>query len=240
MPTPALLLLIATLLPLAAFVLLVFMGKRMGTPLAGYVGTLFIGVSFLCTILAMINWYSGGTYHDRDWGFERGPINIPIRWIPIGLADKPNGIDQEYPGYLDLGVFVDSLTVLLFSMVTLVSTLVHIFRIWYMREDKRFPRFFTYLSLFCFSMMGLVLGGTLLQLFIFWELVGLCSYLLIGFWYEKKAATNAAIKAFIVNRIGDVGFLIGFGILFYHLGNTDFRGMWTSLGAAGGGEAITL
>ena len=240
MPTPALLLLIATLLPLAAFVLLVFVGKRMGTPLAGYVGTLFIGVSFLCSILAMISWYSGGTYHDRDWGFERGPINVPIRWIPVGFPDKPNGIDQENPGYLDVGLFVDSLTVLMFSMVTLVSTLVHIFSIGYMREDKRFPQFFTYLGLFCFSMLGLVIGGTVLQLFIFWELVGLCSYLLIGFWYEKKSATNAAMKAFIVNRIGDFGFLIGFGILFYHLGNVDFRGMWTSLGAAGAGGPITL
>ena len=88
-----------------------------------------------------------------------------------------------------------------------------------MREDKRFPRFFTYLGLFCFSMLGLVIGGTILQLFIFWELVGLCSYLLIGFWYEKKSACNAAIKAFVTNRVGDFGFLIGFGILFYHLGN---------------------
>ena len=66
-----------------------------------------------------------------------------------------------------------------------------------------------------------MLGGTLLQLFIFWELVGLCSYLLIGFWYEKKSASNAAIKAFVINRVGDFGFLIGFGILFYHLGNVS-------------------
>ena len=74
----------------------------------------------------------------------------------------------------------------MFSMITGVATLVHVFSIGYMHEDKRFPRFFTYLGLFCFSMLGLVIGGTTLQLFIFWELVGLCSYLLIGFWYEKK------------------------------------------------------
>src|ERR1041385_5627358 len=117
----------------------------------------------------------------------------------------------------------------MFLMITLVATLVHIFSIAYMGEDKRFARFFTDLSLFCFSMLGLVLGGTILQLFIFWELVGLCSYLLIGFWYEKKSASNAAIKAFVVNRVGDFGFLIGLGILFYHLGNVALPDVWNLL-----------
>src|SRR5439155_1777035 len=151
-----------------------------------------------------------------------------------------SGIDQDHEGYLDVGVFVDSLTITMFAMVTLVATLVHIFSIGYMGEDKRFPRFFTYLSLFCFSMLGLVVGGTALQLFIFWELVGLCSYLLIGFWYEKKSASNAAIKAFVTNRVGDFGFLIGFGILFYHLGNVTLPNMWIAFGNAGHGGAITL
>ena len=102
---------------------------------------------------------------------------------------------------------------IMFVMITIVATSVHVFSIAYMHEDERFPRFFTYLGLFCFSMLGLVIGGTILQLFVFWELVGLCSYLLIGFWYEKKSASNAAIKAFVVNRVGDFGFLIGFGVL---------------------------
>src|SRR5207247_3017786 len=127
-----------------------------------------------------------------------------------------------------------------FAMITLVSFLVHVFSIGYMAEDKRYPRFFTYLGLFCFSMLGLVIGGTTLQLFVFWELVGLCSYLLIGFWYEKKSASNAAIKAFITNRVGDFGFLIGFGILFYHLGNVSLLNMWIALGNAVRGGAITL
>ncbi len=240
MPTPALLLLIASLLPLAAFVLLVFLGRRMGNPLAGYIGTAFIGASFVCSILAMFSWYSGGTFHGKDWGFETAPINIPVRWIPVGWADQPSGIDQDNPGYLDVGIFVDSLTITMFAMITVVATLVHIFSIGYMREDTRYARFFTYLGLFCFSMLGLVLGGTLLHLFVFWELVGFCSYLLIGFWYEKKSATNAAIKAFIVNRIGDFGFLIGFGILLYHLGNVTLPHMWVSLGGAGAGGAIRL
>src|SRR6266516_4602389 len=221
MPVPALLLLIATLLPLASFALLLFFGKRMGNPFAGYVGTAAIALSFVCTGLATYFWLHEGRAGTR-------PINIPYGWIPTGP-----GIDQHRSGFLDVGVYVDSLTVTMFFMVTLVSTLVHVFSIGYMAEDPRFPRFFTYLALFCFSMLGLVIGGTALQLFVFWELVGLCSYLLIGFWYEKKSASNAAMKAFITNRVGDFGFLIGFGILFYHLGNVTLPNMWVALGDAG-------
>ncbi len=260
MPLPALLLIIATLLPLVSFTVLVFLGKRMGNPIAGYVGAASIGLSFLCSMFCMVLWLQRGAYVEPgtgqqvEWGMwaegKGGPINIPIKWVPIGTNASPSGIDQPHPGFLDIGVYVDSLTVAMFSMITLVSTLIFIFSIGYMHEDKRFPRFFTYLSLFCFSMLGLVLGGTILQLFIFWELVGLCSYLLIGFWYEKKSASNAAIKAFVTNRVGDFGFLIGLGILFYHVGNVALPNLWVLLGSAGtlhegamslpGGGAITV
>ncbi len=231
MPTPALLLTLATLLPLASFVLLTFVGKRMGNPLAGIVGTLAIAGSFVCAAAATFSWMNGA----MDWGFGKGPINLTYPWIPVG-----GGIDQDHKGFLDIGIYVDSVTIVMFAMITGIATLVHVFSIGYMHEDKRFPRFFTYLGLFCFSMLGLVIGGTTLQLFIFWELVGLCSYLLIGFWYEKKSASNAAMKAFIVNRVGDFGFLIGFGILFYHLGNVTLPKMWQILGTAGLGNAISL
>jgi proton-translocating NADH-quinone oxidoreductase chain L len=234
-PAPAILLILATLLPLASFGLLVFIGKRMGTPLSGVFGTLMIAGSFVCSILATISWINGGRYAGMEWGKDRAPINIPYQWIPVG-----GGVDQDHPGYLDVGIYVDSLTIVMFAMITGVATLVHIFSIGYMHEDKRFSRFFTYLGLFCFSMLGLVIGGTLLQLFIFWELVGLCSYLLIGFWYEKRSASNAAIKAFIANRVGDFGFLIGFGILFYHLGNVTLPRLWQILCLAGTGESIML
>src|SRR5215216_6463143 len=239
MPTPALLLAIATLLPLASFVVLVFIGRRMGTPLAGWFATAAIAASFVCSVGALAAWYRGGDMPVK-WGIDQHPISQTLKWIPVGTDSNPGGITQEHPGWLDVGVYVDSLTVLMFLMITLVATLVHIFSIGYMREDKRFPRFFTYLGLFCFSMLGLVLGGTLLQLFIFWELVGLCSYLLIGFWYEKKAASNAAIKAFVVNRVGDFGFLIGFGILFYFVGNATLPHTWVALGDAGRGGPVAL
>jgi len=228
MPRPDYLLIIATILPLASFPLLVFVGKRMGKPLAGYVGTGAIFLSFVLSILAMWSWVIGGSYTPPGettaikFGMGEQPINVPMIWAPAGYA-------AGQTTFLKVGVYVDSLTVLMFSMITSVATLVHVFSMGYMGDDKRYPRFFTYLGLFCFSMLGLVLGGTILQLFIFWELVGLCSYLLIGFWYEKKTASNAAIKAFVVNRVGDFGFLIGLGILFYHLGNVSLPDVWNAL-----------
>jgi proton-translocating NADH-quinone oxidoreductase chain L len=222
----AILLIIAALLPLLSFIILVAVGKRMGNPLAGIVGTFFIAISFGCSLAAMIVWLSLDVAEGRAFGFGGQPVLLRFDWIPVGHWFSNNG-------YLQLGVYVDSLTIVMFSMITLVAALIHVFSIGYMAEDNRFPRFFTYLSLFCFSMLGLVLGGTLLQLFIFWELVGLCSYLLIGFWYEKKTASNAAIKAFVVNRIGDVGFIIGVGLLFFNLGNVTLPDVWQAMGNAG-------
>src|SRR5437016_12413224 len=146
MPLPAILLILATLLPLVSFVILMFLGKRMGNPLAGYVGTAAIGGSFVCSIIAMMLWLSGGKYNDVRHGLigygpvkNGGPINLPMKWIPTG-----SGLLQDHPGYLDIGVYVDSLTILMFAMVTLVATLVHVFSIGYMAEDKRYPRFLTY------------------------------------------------------------------------------------------------
>jgi proton-translocating NADH-quinone oxidoreductase chain L len=242
MPTPALLLTIAALLPLAGFVLLLFAGKRIGNPLAGWVGTLFISISFACTLAAMVSWFNAdpGHYSGSEWGEGYGPINIPIKWLPVGFSSRTNAISPNHPGSLDLGIYVDSLTILLFAVITLVALLVHIFSIGYMRDDDRFSRYFICLSLACFGMLALVLGGTLLHIFICWELVGCCSYLLIGFWHESSAACNAAIKAAIVQRIGDVGFLIGFGILFCYLGNASLPEIWTYLGTAGDGHSVPL
>ena len=240
MPSPALLLIIATLLPLVSFALLVFWGKRLGNPLAGYVGTAAITGSFVCSVIAMMFWLYAAADSSLAWGAGKGPIEIALAWIPTGQAQMPAGQSSTLAGYMDLGIYVDSLTMIMFVMITLVAAAVHMFSMAYMREDARFSRFYAYLGLFCFSMLGLVIGGTILQLFVFWELVGLCSYLLIGFWYEKKSASNAAMKAFLANRVGDFGFLIGFGVLFYHLGNASLPALYSMLGSAGAGGAITL
>ncbi len=236
MPFPAFLLLAATLLPLASFGVLLFIGKRMAAPIAGWFGTIMLAGSFGCSLGAMMAWLARGQSSDgTPWGYGLQPIHLSMKWIPFGP-----GILQDHAGWLDVGLFIDSVTIVMFAMISGIAALVHIFSIGYMREDSRFARFFTYLGLFCFSMMGLVLSSSLLQLFIFWELVGLCSYLLIGFWYERKSASRAAIKAFIMNRIGDFGFLIGFGILIYHVGNASLPALWQLLGHAGDGHPVLL
>jgi len=245
-PTPATILLIAALLPLASFVLLLFVGSRMGSPrlrmgttLAGWVASSAIGASFLLSLVALYHWYTAGSQPAILWGYEKSAISLATRWIPMGPQTSAVPA-AEHPGWLDVGIYVDSLTVAMFLMVTLVALLVHVFSIGYMRGDLRFPRFFTYLSLFCFAMLGLLLSSTLLQLFIFWELVGLCSYLLIGFWFDRRAAARAALKAFVVNRVGDFAFLVGFGLLFYWVGNASLPHLWAMLGSAGLGGDVQV
>ena len=194
------LLTLATLLPLCSGVLVILFGRRR---LPGNMTAVFttgvMGLSFLLSFFAMIVWF----FTDRT------PAVWNVPWIPVpGLSSK----------WLYLGVLVDGLTVGMMLMVTLISTLVHTYSISYMRGDKRFERFFAYLSLFTFAMLGIVTANSVMQLFVFWELVGLTSYLLIGFWFEKRGPQQASKKAFVMNRIGDAGFLIGFGILFAQLG----------------------
>jgi NADH-quinone oxidoreductase subunit L len=179
----------ATLAPLMGFVVLVFLGRKMGKA-AGWFGTAAIATAAVLALSAAWRWVGYGE------GAHVEPLLIP--WLNV----TPTIV-------LKVGVHVDGLTIAMCSMVTVVATMIHLFSIGYMAGDSRYSRFFAYLNLFCFSMLGLVLGNTLVSLFIFWELVGLCSYLLIGFWFEKKSASNAAIKAFVVNRVGDFGFVLG-------------------------------
>jgi proton-translocating NADH-quinone oxidoreductase chain L len=151
-----------------------------------------------------------------------------VDWVIMGgrsaATQEASGVSIAKPNLVvPLGVSVDNLSVLMFVMVTFIATLIHIYSMGYMHDDPRYPRFFTYLSLFCFSMLGLVASANVFMIFIFWELVGVCSYLLIGFWYEEKVNSDAANKAFIVNRVGDVGMLMGLGLLWTSLGTFDFQ-----------------
>ena len=147
-------------------------------------------------------------------------------WVILGgeTLTGPEQIPRPQLGLvIPLAVHVDNLTVIMFLMVTLVASLIHIYSIGYMHGDVRYPRFFAYLSLFCFSMLGLVASANVFMVFIFWELVGVCSYLLIGHWYEEKTNSDAANKAFIVNRVGDVGMLVGLGLIWMNLGTFDIN-----------------
>ena len=195
-------LVLATLLPLFSSTVIIFLGKRvLGPAKSGWGTTLVMGVSLLLSLIALFAWQTG------DEPRQAVVWNVP--WIPVPGTEA---------GWLYLGLLADSLTVALMVMVTGISFLVHVYSIGYMAGDKLYERFFAYLSLFTFSMLGIVTANGLMQLFVMWELVGLTSYLLIGFWYEKRGPQLACKKAFVMNRIGDAGFLVGFGILFAQLG----------------------
>ncbi len=125
---------------------------------------------------------------------------------------------------LEVGFLIDSLTATMMLVVTFVSLMVHLYTIGYMAEDEGYTRFFAYISLFTFSMLMLVMSNNFLQLFFGWEAVGLVSYLLIGFWYKRPTAIYANLKAFLVNRVGDFGFLLGIGLIFVYLGTLDYAG----------------
>jgi len=164
---------------------------------------------------------------------------------------RPSGATPGRGTQLEVGFRVDMLTVLMFLMVTFIATLIHLYSMAYLAEESadsvedhevhtaashlhrrgRFGRFFLYLSLFCFSMLHLLLADNLLQVFVSWELVGICSFLLIGFYYERQSASNAANKAFIVNRVGDAGFLIGLLIVWSYLGTFHFESIFAQLRA---------
>ncbi|MCB2231051.1 NADH-quinone oxidoreductase subunit L [bacterium] len=126
----------------------------------------------------------------------------------------------------EIGILIDGLTAVMLMVVTTVASCVHIYSLGYMKDDPRFSRFFSYLSLFCFSMLGLVLANNFFMIFIFWELVGLTSYLLIGFWFEKKSAADAGKKAFITTRIGDLGFIVGLMMVGAYAGTFNYGGVF--------------
>jgi NADH-quinone oxidoreductase subunit L len=227
MPTAALLLLLATLLPLGSFLVLIFIGKRLGEPLAGWVATALIAGTLVCSLGAMIAWFNGGDLAGISWGPGDGPIEISFKWLPIG-----SGISQDHPGFLDGVIYIDSLTVAMFNLVTLVALLVHAFAISQMRGEKRFAGFFASLSLTCFAMLGLVLSGSLMLWFIFWSWLAVASYLLIGFRQEDPLATRAALRSFILLAAADIGFLIALGILAHNLGNLTMSDLLHALGGS--------
>jgi proton-translocating NADH-quinone oxidoreductase chain L len=160
-----------------------------------------------------------------------GPIKSDARTV------APGDVGDTRPALvIPLGIHIDGLAVIMFSMVTFIATLIHVYSMGYMSEDPRYPRFFTYLSLFCFSMLGLVASANIFMVFMCWELVGVCSYLLIGFWYEDKKNTDAANKAFIVNRVGDVGMLVGLGALWTSFGTFSIADINQGLAHVGRNE----
>jgi NADH-quinone oxidoreductase subunit L len=190
-------------LPLAGFLLLMVVGRRLGEPLAGWVATLACAGSFLATVVVFAGLVG-------EHGEERSFTQTLFTWLPSG------GLE------VDLGFLVDPLSITMALFVTGVGALIHLYAIGYMHGDADFSKFFVYMNLFVFSMLMLVLGENLLVTFLGWEGVGLCSYLLISFWFTKEANASAGKKAFVTNRIGDWGFMVAMFLAFATVGTLSY------------------
>jgi len=189
------------LAPLAAAIVAGLAGKQIGRAGAHWVTIIGVGISCVLSLLVLKNMFWGGAATEN---------------ISVYTWAATDGLHME------VGFLVDRLTALMMCVVTFVSLAVHIYTIGYMHEDPGYQRFFSYISLFTFSMLMLVMSNNFLQLFFGWEAVGLVSYLLIGFWYKRESAIFANLKAFLVNRVGDFGFILGIAGVVMFTGSLDY------------------
>lgn len=204
------------LAPFIGFLFNIFFGKKVSKGFSGAIGTITVIVSFLLTLyfFTEIN--------------KNGPIELPLlNWLELASFK------------VELGLLLDQLSVLWLLFVTGIGSLIHLYSISYMHDDENMHKFFAYLNLFVFFMITLVIGNNLLVMFIGWEGVGLCSYLLIGFWYKNQPYNDAAKKAFIMNRIGDLGYLIGIFILASLFSSLNYYEMKEAI-AAGNTDTLLL
>jgi len=196
------------LLPFIGFIIALLLGERFGN-IGAKLSTVILGVCILLSFYCVYLVYTGGSF------------SVGMNWFVTAKFS------------INFGMLADGLSAMMLVVVSIVSFLVHLYSIGYMHGDSRYWLFFVYLQLFSASMFGLVLANNYLQMYIFWELVGLCSYLLIGFWYEKQSASDAAKKAFLTTRIGDVGMMIGILLLFLSTGTLTFGEVFTKVANGG-------
>lgn len=212
-------------LPLLSF-LIIGLGERwLSHKTAGMIGTLSLGVTAALSVYTAIVYFTA----DRVGGVFPTIIPYNITWLPF------------YGGQLhfDMGIMLDPISVMMLVIITFVSLMVHIYSFGYMKGEKGFQRFYAFLSLFTMSMLGLVLATNLFQMYLFWELVGVCSYLLIGFYYTEKAAIAASKKAFIVTRFADLAFLVGILIFGYYTHSFAFDFTQSAVYLHGVTEAVS-
>ena len=207
------------LLPLLSFLTLGLGGKWMGHRTAGLIGTVSLGA------VTVLSWLTAGQYFtmprlaDGTFGTL---IPCNFRWLPFTETLS-----------IDLGILLDPISVMMLVVISTVSLMVHIYSFGYMKGERGFQRYYAFLSLFTMSMLGLVVATNIFQMYLFWELVGVSSYLLIGFYYTRQAAIAASKKAFIVTRFADLGFLIGILVYGYYTGTYSFFGEAASVPAEG-------
>jgi NADH-quinone oxidoreductase subunit L len=191
------------LFPLIGFLINGLVGKSLPKSVVGTIGATAVGLSFMVTVAIFLEFLK---LPEGVHAVEK----VMFTWIASG------------PFKVSVAFLIDPLSLIMLLVVSGVSTLIHIYSIGYMHDDEGFYRYFAYLNLFVFAMLILVSANNFLLMFVGWEGVGLCSYLLIGFWYEKKSASDAGKKAFVVNRIGDFGFLLGVFLIFWTFGSVNF------------------
>jgi NADH-quinone oxidoreductase subunit L len=196
------------LLPFAGFLIAGLFGKYLKEK-AAYAAIAGVVGAFLLSVNAFFDVLGGVRIYENFY-----------TWISIGTLS------------VNVGIQIDQLTAVMLLVVTTLSSLIHIYSVGYMHGDKGFARFFAYLALFTFFMLVLVMGNNFLVMFVGWEGVGLCSYLLIGFWYEKKSASDAGVKAFVVNRVGDFGFVLAVLLIFLTCGTLDFSEVFATMGTS--------
>src|SRR2546428_2486213 len=195
--------LLVPLAPLAGALIAGLGGRRIGRAGAHWVTIIGVAISFAASCLVFLDVLDGAVFN--------GPV---YTWL---VSDGTR---------FEIGFLIDRLSALMMVVVTFVSLMVHVYTIGYMADDPGYQRFFAYIALFTFSMLMLVMANNFLQLFFGWEAVGLVSYLLIGFWYTRESAIYAALKAFLVNRVGDFGFLLGIALIFAHYGSLDYAAVF--------------
>ncbi len=205
--------------PLIGFLFNSFLGKKISKNLSGMVASLSVLVSFVISVMAFMHLQ----------GSSVKSLVIPVfSWISSGSLDIP----FEY--------LLDPLSSVFLLIITGIGFLIHVYSIGYMSHDEGFQRFFAYLNLFVFFMLLLVLGNNYLVMFVGWEGVGLCSYLLIGFWFKNTEYNNAARKAFVMNRIGDLGFLLGVILIFITYGSISYNEVFSNAGTASTAVVTTI
>jgi NADH-quinone oxidoreductase subunit L len=202
------------LLPLAGFALMGLFGRRYLRNASGTAGTLLMLVT---TGISLFTAYQYFFIDGSQSGVYQKITAFSYTWLPFGDHIS-----------IDMGIVIDPLSVMMLVVVSFVSLMVHVFSLGYMKGEKRFSAYYAYLSLFTFSMLALVLAGNLFQVYIFWELVGVSSFLLIGFYYDKPSAVAASKKAFIITRFADLGFLIGILVLSFYGKTLDIQSLITA------------
>ncbi|WP_332735008.1 NADH-quinone oxidoreductase subunit L [Flavihumibacter sp.] len=214
------------LLPLVSFLLLGLFGRKYFRSSAGIIGTMALAASTIISFAAAYQYFFIDGQAD---GIYQKIVPFSISWLPFSESLS-----------IDMGVLLDPISIMMLVVVSFVSLMVHIFSLGYMKGEERFSTYYSFLSLFTFSMLGLVLSSNIFQIYMFWELVGVSSFLLIGFYFDKPTAVAAAKKAFIVTRFADFGFLVGILILSYYSNTLDFPTLIEKLSDPGSEASLAI